>query len=149
MWISRRGRGGLVPHVALIIMAVDLGGLGAFLDTSGSKKPKKSKKKLQLRGKESAESDGDEILYDAHASSLYKDEVEERLESLVFGTQPFVGATEDGSDSEQGEPDAVSLMSYAVAIDFISMMICTQGDREGKPSQLQKAWHDEDDDNIK
>ncbi|XP_064404926.1 U3 small nucleolar RNA-associated protein 18 homolog isoform X2 [Halichondria panicea] len=107
-------------------MAVDLGGLGAFLDTSGSKKPKKSKKKLQLRGKESAESDGDEILYDAHASSLYKDEVEERLESLVFGTQPFVGATEDGSDSEQGEPDA----------------------GEGKPSQLQKAWHDEDDDNI-
>ncbi len=88
---------------------VDLGGLGAFLDTSGSKKPKKSKNKLLLRKKSAERSDGDEILYDAHASSLYKDEVEERLESLVFGTQSFVGATEDESDSEPGEPDAVSL----------------------------------------
>ncbi len=84
-------------------MAVDLGDFGAFLDTTGSNKPKKSKEE------KSAESNGEEILYEARATSLYKDEVESRLESLVFGTQSFAGATEDHSDTEQQEEqDSVS-----------------------------------------
>lgn len=64
----------------------DLGGVGAFVDTGGSRR--KTKRIHQA-------SEGDEQLHD---------EVEERLEELVFGKQPFqrgAGGLLDWSDSEE------------------------------------------------
>lgn len=85
-------------------MEVDLGDLGAFLDTTGSNKPKKSKASKE----ESDRSDGEEeILYETGVTSLYKDEVESRLESLVFGNQSFTATTQDLSDTEQRDKDSV------------------------------------------
>ena len=85
-------------------MELDVAGLGAFVDTTGSRKPPKSKKKSKKEKasrKESTEeviSDQGEILYDRHAPTLHKDEVEERLESLVFGTQPIARTVDSESD---------------------------------------------------
>lgn len=70
----------------------DLAGVGAFVDTSGSKKYNQP------------ESAGD------HEEEL-RDEVEERLETLVFGKQPFqpvVGTSASGDLFESSDSDEVN-----------------------------------------
>ena len=59
---------------------IDVGDLGAFVDTQGSTKRQKRRKKL-------SEASNDTTL--ECYSQEERDEVEARLESLVFGTQPF------------------------------------------------------------
>ncbi len=82
-------------------MEVGLEGLGAFLDTAGSH----SETKSRAGKEEDSSSDGEEILYDTYDTLLHKDAVENKLESLVFGTQPFAG--ESHSDTEEDLLDSV------------------------------------------
>lgn len=56
------------------------GNLGAFVDTQGSSSRRKRRKKLS-----EASDDDAPLQYEQEE----RDEVEERLESLVFGNQPF------------------------------------------------------------
>ena len=65
---------------------------GAFLDTTGSTKTDK----LKSEDIDSSGNDSQPILYDTH----FRDEVEERLESLVFGSQSFTGRALPESDNE-------------------------------------------------
>lgn len=59
---------------------LDVGDLGAFVDTRGSTRRRKRRKKL-------SEASDDTNL--ESYSQEERDEVEARLESLVFGNQPF------------------------------------------------------------
>lgn len=69
---------------------LDVGDLGAFVDTRGSTKRQKRRKKL-------SEASNDTIL--ESYSQEERDEVEARLESLVFGSQPFQSVHSEPSSS--------------------------------------------------
>lgn len=68
---------------------LDVGDLGAFVDTRGSTQRRKRRKKL-------SEASDDTNL--ESYSQEERDEVEARLESLVFGNQPFQPIPSSNSD---------------------------------------------------
>jgi hypothetical protein len=78
---------------------LDIGDLGAFVDTQGSTKRRKRRKKL-------SEASDDTAL--ESYSQEERDEVEARLESLVFGGQPFQTVHSEPSSSS----DEVSQTVY-------------------------------------
>ena len=69
---------------------LDIGDLGAFVDTRGSTQHRKRRKKLN-------EASNDTAL--ESYSQEERDEVEARLESLVFGSQPFLSVHSEPSSS--------------------------------------------------
>ena len=72
---------------------LDVGGLGAFLDTRGStKRQKKRRKRVSEASDEPAPSS---YVPEEH------DEVEARLESLVFGNQPFQSSVQPDASQLQ------------------------------------------------
>jgi hypothetical protein len=86
--------------------ALGIGGVGGFVDTTGSKR-RKRKAKLGCLGP-----GGDNPAPDSPvARDVLKDEVEERLEEILFGKKPFnpvmaVLATSE-SDTDEEEEDEV------------------------------------------
>ena len=78
---------------------LDIGDLGAFVDTRGSAQRRKRRKKLN-------EASNDTAL--ESYSQEERDEVEERLESLVFGSRPFLPVHSEPSSSS----DEVSQTVY-------------------------------------
>ena len=68
-----------------------LGELGAFVDTQGTNRRRKRRKKFN-----EASDDANPSLYRQEE----RDEVEEMLESLVFGNQPFRRTFSDSSSEE-------------------------------------------------
>lgn len=82
---------------------MDLAELGAFVDTRGSTT------KRRKRGKRLSETSDD-------TASLQegRDEVEEKLESLVFGNQPFLKSQLESSSAEE-----VSQTSLRFCRDFV------------------------------
>lgn len=122
-------------------MELDVAGLGAFVDTTGSRKTPKASKRLKQSTQEPAEPEfDDEILYQSQAIPFYhdRDPVEEKLESLVFGTHPFHGPGDTESESEQDEERD----SDHSDVDS------RQRERDMCVSK-KKAWHDEDDEDIR
>ena len=89
-------------------MELDVAGLGAFLDTTGARKPPKASKRLKQSTQETSISEPEvdsDILYESQAVPFYhdRDPVEEKLESLVFGSHPFHGSGDPEIESEQDE----------------------------------------------
>ena len=74
---------------------LDVGDLGAFVDTRGSTERRKRRKKL------SEASDNNTL---ESYSQEERDEVEARLESLVFGSQPFQPVHSEPSSSSDEVP---------------------------------------------
>ena len=77
---------------------LDIGGLGAFVDTQGTAKRRR-------RLKKSSEASEDSVSEPYGQDEEESDEVEARLESLVFGSQPFQSIHPEPSSSS----DEVSL----------------------------------------
>ena len=92
--------GGCVEHVVMVCINwkkmasegehLDVGDLGAFVDTRGSTERRKRQKKLS-----EASDDIDPEL----CGQEERDDVEARLESLVFGSQPFQQIHSESSSS--------------------------------------------------
>ena len=74
---------------------LDVGDLGAFVDTRGSTERRKRRKKL------SGALDNNTL---ESYSQEERDEVEARLESLVFGSQPFQPVHSEPSSSSDEVP---------------------------------------------
>lgn len=79
---------------------LDVGGLGAFVDTRGStKRQKRRKKQLSEASDDTAPSPG---------VPGARDEVEARLESMVFGTQPFQAGQPDSDLRDTTSDEVIS-----------------------------------------
>ena len=74
---------------------LDVGDLGAFVDTRGSTERRKRRKKLSEAS--------DNTALESY-SQEERDEVEARLESLVFGSQPFQPVHSEPSSSSDEVP---------------------------------------------
>lgn len=93
---------------------MDVGELGAFVDTQGTNRRRKRRKKLS-----GASDDANSSLYGQEEH----DEVEERLESLVFGNQPFRRAFSDSSSEEVRQHQSIILLN-SVSNESSLMMCC-------------------------
>ena len=72
---------------------IDVGELGAFVDTQGATKPQKRRKKTSEAS--------DDVEPSLNSQESERDEAEERLEALVFGNQPFLQKSQRESSSEE------------------------------------------------
>jgi len=117
----------------------DLGALGAFVDTEGSRRKTKRSRRRE-RGDEEKEGD----------------EVEEKLESLVFGRPPFQPSTAPHASLSE-EASATGRDVCTVGVDIYAHMPA-QSDGEAEdvlskdPTDViqprKPAWLDEDDEEI-
>ena len=72
---------------------LDAGELGAFVDTQGTTERRKRRKKISEAS--------DEVEPSPYSQEKERDEAEERLEALVFGSQPFLQKSLHDSSSEE------------------------------------------------